>query len=433
MRFDQLTEDEMSDAEKDKREKIVKGMKKNKADLKKRYGDRWEEVMYATATKRAMDESNLNEYSTMPLTQQVSDLLNRGEQVFIAVSDNNVQDVIDVSLDKDNRVVTTSDRKRYKINNDTHHIDYSGGYNVIRSGTQTTNESKEHTMKEEQLNEGVLDGADDEGFVVRSQLYVLAREAIKLHSMIGDQDMIDPTVQDMVLNAMNNINMASQALESDQLALDSFEDDPTIPPMDEAWGMNGGARRPAPAKQRKIANLPHAPDDEKADAEWERRRAAKAAKKKAKPSGLRALFADVNEEEQVEVDVVFRKFPDGDVIALFPNERYGKYIMSYEHIGQHSEASPALIDELEPATEVEYADLLDELKRIGYIPLIIESCTESKHPGWKASSKMPKAKAGRTKHPAKGLVGEAEENDDIKNEATNMIKSLKAQAQKNIK
>ena len=39
---------------KNKREKIVKGMKKDKAGFKKRYGKDAEAVMYATATKQAM-------------------------------------------------------------------------------------------------------------------------------------------------------------------------------------------------------------------------------------------------------------------------------------------------------------------------------------------------------------------------------------------
>ena len=39
---------------KSKREKIVKGMKKDKAGFKKRYGKDAEAVMYATATKQAM-------------------------------------------------------------------------------------------------------------------------------------------------------------------------------------------------------------------------------------------------------------------------------------------------------------------------------------------------------------------------------------------
>ena len=35
------------------KERIVKGMKKGSADFKKRYGDNWKAVMYATATKIA--------------------------------------------------------------------------------------------------------------------------------------------------------------------------------------------------------------------------------------------------------------------------------------------------------------------------------------------------------------------------------------------
>tara|TARA_Y100000114_G_scaffold24018_1_gene19727 strand:- start:2962 stop:3516 length:555 start_codon:yes stop_codon:yes gene_type:complete len=50
-------EDKMTDAEMDKREKIVKSMKKKKDDFKARYGDQADDVMYATATKMAMKDS----------------------------------------------------------------------------------------------------------------------------------------------------------------------------------------------------------------------------------------------------------------------------------------------------------------------------------------------------------------------------------------
>ena len=46
----------MTKGEMSKREKIVKGMKKDKAGFKKRYGKDAEAVMYATATKQAMGE-----------------------------------------------------------------------------------------------------------------------------------------------------------------------------------------------------------------------------------------------------------------------------------------------------------------------------------------------------------------------------------------
>ena len=48
-----LEERKMQRAEKAKAEKYVNGMKKVKGDFEKRYGDRGEQVMYATANKMA--------------------------------------------------------------------------------------------------------------------------------------------------------------------------------------------------------------------------------------------------------------------------------------------------------------------------------------------------------------------------------------------
>lgn len=66
------------------------------------------------------------------------------------------------------------------------------------------------------------------------------------------------------------------------------------------------------------------------------------------------------------IHVAFRKFPEGDVIALWgrPNER--GMISSYQHVGQHGEACGNLINELEPATPGEYYPLREELIRRGY-------------------------------------------------------------------
>ena len=53
----QPVERTLTKGEEAKKEKIVKGMKKNKDDFKKRYGKDAEAVMYATATKNAKKES----------------------------------------------------------------------------------------------------------------------------------------------------------------------------------------------------------------------------------------------------------------------------------------------------------------------------------------------------------------------------------------
>jgi len=62
----EFTEEEMSDAQKVKKEKIVKELKKKMPEFKDRYGDKATDVLYATATKMAMkdeeeDEDDLEE------------------------------------------------------------------------------------------------------------------------------------------------------------------------------------------------------------------------------------------------------------------------------------------------------------------------------------------------------------------------------------
>jgi hypothetical protein len=66
--------------------------------------------------------------------------------------------------------------------------------------------------------------------------------------------------------------------------------------------------------------------------------------------------------------VLFRKFPEGDLIALFPNDVVTDFgdVNSYQRIGQHGAANPELIQDLVPATPAEYAALLKELIQIGY-------------------------------------------------------------------
>jgi len=58
-----IAEREMTDAQMKKREEIVKSMKDEKDDFESRYPGRGKEVMYATATKMAMEEDALSEGS----------------------------------------------------------------------------------------------------------------------------------------------------------------------------------------------------------------------------------------------------------------------------------------------------------------------------------------------------------------------------------
>lgn len=68
---------------------------------------------------------------------------------------------------------------------------------------------------------------------------------------------------------------------------------------------------------------------------------------------------------------VFRVFRDGgDVLALMPTipgDVSGACCSSYQHVGQHGQASyNDCIRITRPATPTEYAPLLKELERVGY-------------------------------------------------------------------
>ena len=66
-----------------------------------------------------------------------------------------------------------------------------------------------------------------------------------------------------------------------------------------------------------------------------------------------------------KVKVIFRKDKEGNIIAFIPEARVNHgNIMSYMHIGQHSEASYQFYAETKKASETEYNSLLEELKRI---------------------------------------------------------------------
>ena len=66
-----------------------------------------------------------------------------------------------------------------------------------------------------------------------------------------------------------------------------------------------------------------------------------------------------------KVKVIFRKDKEGNIIAFLPELRVNRgNIMSYMHIGQHSEASYEFYSTTRKATKNEYTDLFAELRKI---------------------------------------------------------------------
>lgn len=72
--------------------------------------------------------------------------------------------------------------------------------------------------------------------------------------------------------------------------------------------------------------------------------------------------------------VSFRKFPDGEIIAVFPEEQWGSNtVASYMHEGQHGGCDPKLLEELPVASEQERKELFQELTvTIGYTLALID-------------------------------------------------------------
>jgi len=82
-------------------------------------------------------------------------------------------------------------------------------------------------------------------------------------------------------------------------------------------------------------------------------------------------------------EAIFRKFPDGDIIAIFPYEICNLtkgFVSSYMKVGQHGAASLDLIQDTVPATEEEYSELKQELENLGYDDLVVKKrVSHNKH------------------------------------------------------
>jgi hypothetical protein len=81
-------------------------------------------------------------------------------------------------------------------------------------------------------------------------------------------------------------------------------------------------------------------------------------------------------------DITFRKFSNGEIIAVMPHEvcDYKGNVNSYMHIGQHGAADyNHIISTTKLATPRDYATLLNELEGIGYNVRVIAKRTYKKY------------------------------------------------------
>jgi hypothetical protein len=89
--------------------------------------------------------------------------------------------------------------------------------------------------------------------------------------------------------------------------------------------------------------------------------------------------------------VVFRRWDTGSLIALFPQlpaDCLGIYCDAYEHVGQHGGADYyGVIQATKPVSLENAADLIQELKRIGYRLKPITRASQRVHEARRATAR----------------------------------------------
>ena len=86
-------------------------------------------------------------------------------------------------------------------------------------------------------------------------------------------------------------------------------------------------------------------------------------------------------KDTIKTDVIFRKFKEGDIIALMPHEvcTYSGEITSYMHVGQHSSANYNECLQITRLCRVsEYNELKKELESLGYNLNVIKKQNHAK-------------------------------------------------------
>jgi hypothetical protein len=86
-------------------------------------------------------------------------------------------------------------------------------------------------------------------------------------------------------------------------------------------------------------------------------------------------------QDDYTTEVQFRKFKDGEIIAVFPYEiaDFKGNVMSYQHIGQHGGAAWHINQFTQPAKQSEYHELYKELENLGYNLKVIKRRSHAKY------------------------------------------------------
>lgn len=105
--------------------------------------------------------------------------------------------------------------------------------------------------------------------------------------------------------------------------------------------------------------------------------------------GVHAQGVEQIGQPEPPTPTIFKK-AGGEVFAAFPTEpgtNDPATMTSYAHVGQHGSAHMSYVASAKPAKPHEYADLLAELKSIGYNPKVMSKMTQGHYEARKAALK----------------------------------------------
>jgi hypothetical protein len=94
------------------------------------------------------------------------------------------------------------------------------------------------------------------------------------------------------------------------------------------------------------------------------------------------LKIEIMEKDLEITEVIFRKFKNGEIIALFPHEVWvtNGNVTSYMHVGQHGGADYThVLSKTKLATPTEALPLYTELESIGYNLMVIKKRNYDKY------------------------------------------------------
>jgi hypothetical protein len=203
-----IGEEKMTPDDKKQKETIVKSMKKNFKDFRKRYGARAKEVMYATATKMAMKEENLDEISKQTLTSYIKKA-EVDQKINSAKVDAHKQQADLHRSKKEYDSAKKHDSAAYKA------MDKSIKRN---KGIMTARFKKIFKEKVEEPRSQADKGEYDyEGDMAKSQLRSIIHNAQKMHDMLEDNTNLPEWVQSKITLAEDYVLTAANYMNSEMI------------------------------------------------------------------------------------------------------------------------------------------------------------------------------------------------------------------------